>query len=581
MPYRGSPCFSAKTWPTAALFLILAVLGTPLGEARAQSRGTPGAAAPLIAPPVERVLPPAQPEIVPLATPPAEAAPVPPEGPPIQVDQVRIEGVTVYDEASLRALYAGVVGATVPRARLDEIAQSLQTRYRDDGYILTLVRGKFEKSDNKVVFVISAIEGYISAVKLDGDIGPAGRLVFDILEHLTGKRPVKNADLERYLLLANDVPGVTARAVLRREGGEPGAVTLIAQLSRKKVSGLLNFDNRGSNEAGPPEILVSGATNSFTNFGERLEALLFSTFNREQIFGQVNADAFLNSDGVRLHSYFGRGNSEPGGILAATGFNGDLQIAGAAVSYPIVRSRRFNFSTDFGVDNYESDITLNGGGTPTTSGSDLWIWRFGSSVDFQDGVLFDVPAANALNLKVSHGFLGISSTRPANEVHFYKVGGDLTRVQDLLTIGTVHTALKSSVGGQFTRNILPPSEEYFLGGTRFGRGFFNGEATGDRALGGSLELQANTSFTGVPLLDSGYQLPVQFYGFWDYGRACKLAPGDLDHTIQSTGVGLRSDLTSWLFIETEGVHRLTTRPQGPAVAPEAGYAFFTRVTVHY
>ncbi len=563
------------------MLLILGLLGTPVGEAHAQAPGVPAAVAPLITPPVPRVLPPAQPEIVPPAVLPPEAAPPPPAGPPVRVDQVRIEGVTVYDEASLRALYADVVGATVPRARLDEIAQSLQARYRDDGYILTLVRGEFQKSGDQVIFVIRAIEGYISQVKLDGDIGPAGELVLDMLERLTAKRPVKNADLERYLLLANDVPGVSTRAVLRREGGEPGAVMLVAQLSRKAVSGLLNFDNRGPKEAGPPEILVSGSTNSYTNFGESVQALLFSTFNREQIFGQINADAFLNSDGVRLRSYYGHGNSLPGGILAPTGFDGGLEIGGTSVSYPIVRSRRFNFFTDFAVDTYHSAITLNGGGTPSTSGSNLWMWRIGSTIDFQDQLFFDVPAANALNVRVSHGFLGLSSTRPLNDVHFYKVSGDLTRVQDLVTIGTVRTALKSSIGGQYSRDILPPSEKYFLGGTRFGRGFFNGEVTGDRALGASFELQANTTFTELPLLNPTYQLPAQFYGFWDFGRGYNLAPSDIDHTIQSVGLGFRSDLTRWLFLETEGVHRLTTHPQGKSVATEAGYAFFARVTAHY
>ena len=336
MPHEGLPELSARAWPAVALLLILGLLGTPVGEAYAESPSAPAAVAPLITPPIPRVLPPAQPEIVPPPAAPAEATPPPPAGPPVRVDQVRIEGVTVYDEASLRALYVDVVGATVPRARLDEIAQNLQARYRDDGYILTLVRGEFEKSGDKIIFVIRAIEGYISQVKLDGDIGPAGELVLDMLERLTTKRPVKNADLERYLLLANDVPGVTTRAVLRREGGEPGAVALVAQLSRKEVSGLLNFDNRGPKGAGPPEILAAGSTNSYTNFGESVQALLFSTFNHEQIFGQINADAFLNSDGLRLRSYYGHGNSRPSGILAATRFDGGLEIGGTSVSYPIV-----------------------------------------------------------------------------------------------------------------------------------------------------------------------------------------------------------------------------------------------------
>jgi hemolysin activation/secretion protein len=249
-------------------------------------------------------------------------------------------------------------------------------------------------------------------------------------------------------------PGVKARAVLRREGAEPGAVALVAQVSRREFSGLLNYDNRGPKEAGPHEILLSGASNSFTRFGERFEALFFNTFNHEQFFGQVNADGFIGSDGLKGHLYIGRGNTQPGGALEGVGYNGDLTIGGGAVSYPVVRSR-----------------------------------RAGGYADIQDALFFEFPAATALTFHGSQGLAGISQTRPSNRVDFSKVGGDLTRVQDLLTIDTVRTALKLSVGGQYSDHILPPSEKYFLGGTRFGRGFFNGEVTGDRAIGSTVELQ--------------------------------------------------------------------------------------------
>ena len=66
--------------------------------------------APLTAPPTQRVLPQEQPEIVPPAAPTVEAPEAPPAGPPVQVDRVQVEGVTVYDEATLRGLYGDVVG---------------------------------------------------------------------------------------------------------------------------------------------------------------------------------------------------------------------------------------------------------------------------------------------------------------------------------------------------------------------------------------------------------------------------------------------------------------------------------------
>ncbi|HEX3881016.1 MAG TPA: ShlB/FhaC/HecB family hemolysin secretion/activation protein [Stellaceae bacterium] len=563
--------------PTLAVWGLLAA--APGALAQAVGGLPPGALAPLTSP-VPRVLPQEQPEIVMPAAPPSQPGP-PPTGAPVRVDRVVVEGATVYDEASLRASFADAVGRDVPRARLDAIVQALQTRYREDGYILTLVRGEFRRQANQVIFVVSVIEGYINQVKLDGDIGPAGTLVYKMLDHLTAKRPTNNADLERYLLLANDVPGVTVTAVLHHESDKPGAVTLIAQVARKPVSGLLNYDNRGSTEAGPSEMLLSGATNSFTSLGERVEALLFTTFNREQIFGQVNGDAFLGDDGIKARWYFGDGNNQPGGILAATGFNGDLMIGGGALSYPIVRSRRFNWRIETDLDTYQSTITLAAGGASTQSGSHLLMTRLGNSFDFQDAFVGDLPAASVLNIKFSGGLAGTSNLRPLNQVHFQKVSGDLTRVQDLFTFDDVRTALKLSVGGQYSKDILPPSEKFFLGGIQFGRGFFNGEVTGDRAIGSTVELQENASFTDLPLVGSSYKLSTQFYQFWDYGRGYNLAPSDISTTINSAGLGVRSDLTPWLFWEVEGVHRLTVHPQGADVSPEARYAVFTRVTMHY
>ena len=219
-------------------------------------------------------------------------------------------------------------------------------------------------------------------------------------------------------------------------------------------------------------------------------------------------------------------------------------------------------------------------GFESVSGSHLWISRLGLAGDIQDMLLADIPAANAFLLKLSQGIAGESTTRPENRVHFTKLSGEVTRLQDLLTIGRVRTALKVSVGGQYTGRILPPSEKYFLGGTRFGRGFFSGEVSGDRAIGSTIELQANTGFSELPFAAPEYRLPAQFYGFWDYGRGFNLAPGDISKTVQSVGLGVRSDLTSWLFGEIEGVHRLTIHPQGANVT-EKGYAFFARVTLHY
>ncbi len=574
---------SGGGWPLGFLLLSLAW--------HSGAQGQVIDIAPLISPPLPGVLPAPQPSIVPppaVVAPPA-AAPLP-QGPAVHIDAVRVEGVTVYSAASLAPLYAGLVGATVPRARLDAVVENLQLRYRSDGYILTVVRGEIRQADGRTIFVLRAVEGYISEVKLDGDIGPAGTLAYRYLEHLTWIRPVKNSDLERYLLLVEDIPGVSVRAVLRHVSPEPGAIQLVAQLSRKPVSAYFQYDNLASPVAGPNEMLVSGTTNSFTSLGEQIQGLFYDTFNTEQIFGQVNASAFLGDEGLRLWGYAGRGNSLPGGALAIVGFNGDYTVGGLGLSYPAIRSRRLNLAVDGTFDIYNATVDITGfGSTPTTlSESDLRILRFGETLTFQDSVLADLPAGNLFILRLSQGLPGLGASsndapfpaRPGVQNDFTKFAGEFTRVQALATFGQVVTALKLSVGGQYTGDVLPPNEEFFFGGVRWGRGFFYGQVTGDRAVATTVELQANTGFAGVPLL-ANRRLEVQFFGFYDFGRAYNLVPGEPDQTLDSVGIGARSDLTPWLFVELSGIRRLTTQPNGANTTPLSDYVLFSRVVVHY
>jgi hemolysin activation/secretion protein len=183
------------------------------------------------------------------------------------------------------------------------------------------------------------------------------------LQHLTLIRPVNNADLERYLLLVNELPGVTAQAVFRRVSPEPRAVEMVAQIARKPFAAQFQFDNRGSPEVGPYEALLTGQSNSFAAAGEQVQALFFNTFNREQLFGQLDASGFLNSEGLKLRGYVGHGNTQPGGALTGTGFNADLTIGGLGLSYPIIRSPRLNLSVDGAFDTYDGTIdTFAAGG---------------------------------------------------------------------------------------------------------------------------------------------------------------------------------------------------------------------------
>ena len=110
---------------------------------------------------------------------------------------------------------------------------------------------------------------------------------------------------------------------------------------------------------------------------------------------------FVNSEGLKLCGYAGRGNTQPGGALTGTGFNADLQIAGVGLSYPIIRTRRLNLSVDGGFDAYDGVIDTF---AAALSDTHLRILRAGGSFDFQDAFIPGMPAANTAVFKLSQGF---------------------------------------------------------------------------------------------------------------------------------------------------------------------------------
>ncbi|HEX7966603.1 MAG TPA: ShlB/FhaC/HecB family hemolysin secretion/activation protein [Stellaceae bacterium] len=586
--FLGTRCRSLRSRSGSRRLFRLGLVGV---LALTLAQGASAQTAPLTTSPIERALPEQQPRPVPPLVPtPAPAAPEAQAGPPVAVQAVDVEGATVYPAGALEPYYAGIVGKTVPLGQVSAVIQEIQTKYRNDGYVLTVVRGTIEPVNGRSTLRIRVIEGFISDVKIDGDIGPAGVLVYSFLNRLTGIRPVNISDIERALLLAQDVPGVSVRAVLRPGAGEAGAVELVGQVGRKPFGGFLQYDNRASNFAGPNELLVGGYANSFTSAGERTEIILYDTpFNKEQMFGQAAIEGFIGSSGLKARTYAGYGPSEPGGPLAQAGFRSRLLLAGASTSYPLIRTRPLSLALSLAFDVSRAEISTISpdGGRHRSSISDLRILRLGETLDSQDQTAgTGLIGANSVNLTLHKGLdVGgaMSDARIGNVVDFFKLTGEVTRVQNLFGFGNNLVALKLAAGGQYTPDILPPNEEYFLGGTKFGRGFFSGEVIGDRALGTTAELQLNIPqiFAGAPGPRFPVNVALQPYVFYDRGWTWNLAPGDLNARIESAGVGVRVSITPQITLELEGDRRFTRRPTGANVSPLSPYAGFVTLIARF
>jgi hemolysin activation/secretion protein len=197
----------------------------------------------------------------------------------IAVSRVEIVGATLFD-TQVRPFADGLIGPATPLTQLDKARQEILRYYRSRGYALTSVSLAIDRNNGVARYTV--IEGHVVAVKLDGDIGPAGTMVLRFLEHLKDYPVIDTITLERWLLLAQDVPGVSLSTVLEPSKDEPGALTLIAQVSLKRVSGQASLDNRAFYLTGPIEFLGIIDLNSLTAWGDKTELSFFHSFPDSQ-----------------------------------------------------------------------------------------------------------------------------------------------------------------------------------------------------------------------------------------------------------------------------------------------------------
>lgn len=542
--------------------------------------------------PIERAAPAAPPVVKPGLPTPAPGPQVSPTaGVPLNIVAVAFSGVTAYPEPTLREITGNLVGTGIPAGRVENARQALLDRYRADGYVYTAVSAQI----NNGVLTFVATEGYVAEIRLDGDKGPFATQVLRFLDHLLDARPLKATVLERWLLLASDIPGVTVQAVLRPSSTDPGALTLVAQLTHKSISGLLTADNRAYQYTGPAEGLAVVDFNSLTSFGERTELAFFhSLFNATQIFGQASSEVFLGGSGLRLKVYGGAGDNVPTGPLSSEGYFGFTDIFGAQLTYPLIRERQQTLNLLGSFDALESLInTTSNGVTGRQSYDSVRVLRGGAEYAWFD--LWAGGARSATNLvsaKLSQGLHILGATgngepdapRTGERTDFFKVTFDLSRTQALLTLWTDSTlSLRGAVSGQYSPSILPPAEEYFLGGPHFNRGYYAGQVTGDTAVTGTAELLLDTP---LPTIDAITLTPkAQFYTFFDAGEAWNNQPAQENVTLRSVGLGMRLFPTGSQNYEfdLEGVERLTLFPSGsgPGISALHGQAVYWQVLARF
>lgn len=200
---------------------------------------------------IEPVAPRAQPGGVTITLP-STTAPAGAASTLVAVRNVRIKGSTTYSETDRLPLYEALLGAKVPVQAIYDLARAITAKYGNAGYVLSrAVVPPQQLNPNGATVTIEVVEGCVDRVAWPQNLARYRDFFTDYARKITAERPVNIRTIERYILLAGDLPGLKFATRLEASKINRAASTLIVEVVEKKLDVLARIDDRGTPARGP------------------------------------------------------------------------------------------------------------------------------------------------------------------------------------------------------------------------------------------------------------------------------------------------------------------------------------------
>ena len=436
-------------------------------------------------------------------------------GPKVLIKDIELDVadsiITVDD---VRYLFSEAIGKELGFDEINAVVTNLNEYLRENGFILA--RAYLPKQDVTAgVINIKIYNGRLEAK--DGDVVEVSsknlRLNRELIQKIASSRlsagkTVKSEDVERVLLLINDLPAISARATLKK-GDVPGTTRIAVDIREDRMfSGVAWVDNYGSRYSGSNTLNGQLNVNDPLGIGDRVSATL--SLSEKQSNYNLRYSAPLFSDGLRVNGTVNFLDYEIGKELASSRSEGEAVTYGFGLSYPLIRSRRRNLT--FAGNYYDKELE-----------------------DKVAGVVFSDRLIDTLEMRASYdsidrfyggGFTMASATFVYGDIDLSKVDSDLESDRLTAKVDGKYILMRVSASrlqrlpgnysmfasfrGQMTNQNLDSSEHISLGGINGIRAYPGGEASGDQGWQLTTELRYD--------IDASWDIGnVQLFGFVDLG----------------------------------------------------------------
>jgi len=382
-------------------------------------------------------------------TPPPPESPIDRSGPTVTIQSFVVEGATLIPADELVRSLDAYVGKSMSLGELQDAAQSLVGVYRERGWFARVLLPEQDASSGTLRIIV--VEGrFGQIIEQPGETrANAGFVTRMVGKHLRAGEPYSLAQLERGLLLANDLPGIEADGVLQA-GAQPGSTDLAVTVTDgPRAALLLGGNNFGNRYTGKTQGSATVGVNNLTGYGDQLTGALLMAERMD--YQGAGYSLPLGTSGLRARVDVNQLHYRLGKDFEDLDAKGKARSLRAGVSYPLVRATDRN----------------------------VWV-----GLDYARRRTYDQALGETLREREIDG-------------GFTRLSLDLQRDQ-LVGAGTY---LRAHLHAQATGDNLESSQQYSLGGPYGVRGYPQNEASGDMGAVLQLELHSLMSWTGVSNLD--------------------------------------------------------------------------------
>jgi hemolysin activation/secretion protein len=283
--------------------------------------------------------------------------------------------------------------------------------------------------------------------------------------------------LERSLLLLNDLPGLKARAALE-PGSTFGATDAVITVEEKPVDLLLQLSNTGRREVGAVRLDAGASLNNPLGIGDQITLREIRSQGNLFRYQRLGYSLPLSANGLRLSAAQSSVEYSVAGDFAALGIRGNVHGGEIGLSYPIERGRSRNIIGNVGERFVRTEQTALG--APISQGS-LQVVTASVNASWLQ--------ADSSASTLTAAFSGNGKDNPGPVAKRDALRAQYNLDYTYLTGVSPHWDLFLHAQGVKTMGAAPDTEKFGLGGPDSVRAYRSAELRGDSGWLLSTELR--------------------------------------------------------------------------------------------